>query len=84
MLKNKKVCRFFKNYDIIIPVPIHKNRKLERGYNQSALLAKELASNFKSLQYIDDVLLKKVDNYPFFYSNISMINSNIDFALLSL
>lgn len=64
MLKNKKVCRFFKNYDIIIPVPIHKNRKLERGYNQSALLAKELASNFKSLQYINDVLLKKVDNKP--------------------
>lgn len=64
MLKNKKVCRFLKNYDIIIPVPIHKNRKLERGYNQSALLAKEIASNFKSLQYIDDVLFKKIDNKP--------------------
>lgn len=64
MLKNKKVCRFLKNYDIIIPVPIHKNRKLERGYNQSALLAKKIANNFKSLHYIDDVLLKKVDNKP--------------------
>lgn len=64
MLKNKKVCRFLKNYDIIIPVPIHKNRKLERGYNQSGLLAKEIAKNFKSLHYIDDVLLKKVDNKP--------------------
>ena len=48
MLKNKKVCRFFKNYDIIIPVPIHKNRKLERGYNQSLLIAKEIS---KQTQY---------------------------------
>ena len=29
--------------DLIVPVPLHKNRLRERGYNQSALLAKELS-----------------------------------------
>ncbi len=31
--------------DIICPVPLHWSRYLERGYNQSALLAKDLAKN---------------------------------------
>lgn len=42
ILKNEKACRFLKKYDIIIPVPIHKNRKLKRGYNQSELIAIEI------------------------------------------
>ena len=64
MLKNKKVCGFLQNYDIIIPVPIHNNRKLKRGYNQSELLAKKISVNFKNMQYIKDVLFKKIDNKP--------------------
>ncbi len=28
--------------DFIVPVPLHKERQIERGYNQSALLAREL------------------------------------------
>lgn len=64
MLKNKKICGFLKNYDIIIPVPIHKQRKLERGYNQSALISKEISRKLENLQYIDDVLLKKINNKP--------------------
>lgn len=31
-----------KSYDIIIPVPLHKKRLLERGYNQTELIAKKL------------------------------------------
>ena len=42
MLKNKKLCRFLKNYDIIIPVPLHKKRQLQRGYNQVELIAKKM------------------------------------------
>jgi len=42
ILKNEKKYGFLENYDIIIPVPIHKKRKNERGYNQSCLIAKEL------------------------------------------
>ena len=35
LIKNKKICRFLKSYDIIIPVPIHYNRKLERRNRNS-------------------------------------------------
>ena len=42
ILKNKKVCGFLEKYDIIIPVPIHKKRRLKRGYNQTELIVKEI------------------------------------------
>ncbi len=32
-------CNLKNNYDIILPVPIHKKRKSKRGYNQSELIA---------------------------------------------
>ena len=61
LLNNKKACRFLKNYDIIIPVPIHYNRKISRGYNQSALIAKYLAKKL-IIEYEDNVLLKSKNN----------------------
>ena len=63
LLNNKKACRFLKNYDIIIPVPIHYNRKISRGYNQSALIAKNLAKKL-NIEYEDNVLLKSKNNKP--------------------
>ena len=63
MIKNKKVCRFLKTYDIIIPVPIHYLRKVTRGYNQSAFIAREIAKK-QNLVYCEDVLLKKRNNQP--------------------
>ena len=43
LLNNKKIFEFIKSYDTIIPVPISKERKKTRGYNQSFLLAKEIS-----------------------------------------
>ena len=63
LIKNKKICRFLKSYDIIIPVPIHYNRKVTRGYNQSALIAKEIAKKL-DIEYRENVLYKKVNNRP--------------------
>ena len=63
LIKNKKMCRFLKSYDIIIPVPIHYNRKITRGYNQSALVAKSLAKKL-DIKYEDKILFKKVNNKP--------------------
>ena len=60
LLKNKKICGFLKNYDIIIPVPIHKNKKIKRGYNQTELIAKEISKN-THLKLVKDVLIKKKD-----------------------
>ena len=39
---NKKMFGILKSYDIIISVPLHKKRKLERGYNQTELIANKL------------------------------------------
>ena len=60
ILKNEKICRIIKSYDIIVPVPIHKKRKNERGYNQSELIAKEIAKNIKEIKYQNP--LKKIKN----------------------
>lgn len=58
IIKNKKVYRFLKLYDIIISVPMHKLKKAVRGYNQSELLAKELAKQL-GLELKDNVLIKQ-------------------------
>lgn len=38
----------FNNIDIIIPVPLHKRRMRERGYNQSAMFAEGLADKLNT------------------------------------
>lgn len=58
ILKNEKVCGFFEKYDIMIPVPIHKKRRLKRGYNQTELIAKEICKNV-DLELKTNVLIKQ-------------------------
>lgn len=58
ILKNKKICGFLKKYDIIIPVPISKKRKQRRGYNQSCLIATEIAK-FTNLKCQNRCLIKR-------------------------
>ncbi len=57
LLKNEMFFAIFKSYDTIIPVPISKKRMKERGYNQSALIAREIAKS-TNLEYNDICLLK--------------------------
>lgn len=62
IIKNdKKTLDFIKSYDIIIPVPIHKKRMKTRGYNQSELIARELAKICGNKMYTD-VLIKIKNN----------------------
>lgn len=56
-------CNLKNNYDIILPVPIHKKRKQTRGYNQSELIAKEVAKNV-NVEYSKKVLIKAIDTVP--------------------
>lgn len=63
IIKNEKICRFIKNYDIIIPVPIHRKRYKQRGYNQTELIAKRIAEKL-GITVITDVLVKEVNNKP--------------------
>ena len=63
-IKNKKMCRKIKKYDIIIPVPIHKKRERERGYNQSELIAYKIAEKFQGLKLLTDTLVKNKYTKP--------------------
>ena len=60
---NEKICAQIKKYDIIIPIPISKKRMKQRGYNQSTLIAKNLAKML-NIEYKENVLVKIKDNKP--------------------
>lgn len=63
IFSDKKTCNFIKKYDVIIPVPISKKRKKKRGYNQSELVANELAQKLNQ-DIWTDIIIKKKDNKP--------------------
>jgi ComF family protein len=49
--------------EILVPVPLHRKRLRERGYNQSRLLAQELAK-LTGLPLADDCLIRKRHTPP--------------------
>lgn len=53
---------WFKEIDLIIPVPIHRIKKLSRGYNQSDLIAKGIST--VSQKIVDNKTLKRIRNTP--------------------
>lgn len=64
IVKDKKIYNFLKSYDIIVPVPISKKRKKERGYNQCELIAKDISKKMHTLKLGTDILYKIVNNAP--------------------
>lgn len=54
------VQRFERNIDVVVPVPLHKNRLEERGYNQSEYLAKGIGG-YLGLMVLTDNLQRIVD-----------------------
>ena len=61
ILNKKSAIEFINQYDVIVPVPLHKKRKLERGYNQSELVIKNIS---------------KKETMPIIYSNILIKTKN--------
>lgn len=51
---------FFDKFDLILPVPLHKNRLIIRGYNQSDCLAKGLAESL-SIEWRNDILKRGIE-----------------------
>ncbi len=49
--------------NVLVPVPIHKKRERERGYNQSSLIAREL-SRMTNLPLVEDCLIRKINTPP--------------------
>jgi ComF family protein len=64
------------NIDLIIPVPLHKLKKISRGYNQSFYVAKGIASvtgkpvDQKSIKRIKNTLTQTMMNLPEREANI--------------
>lgn len=58
ILNSKKNIEFIKEYDVLIPVPIHKDRMKIRGYNQSELIAKDLVHGIKDIKLENSVIIK--------------------------
>ena len=63
ILSDGEVCKIIQKYDIILPVPLHKKRFKERGYNQSKLISDILAQKL-GVQTFDDVLVKIKNTLP--------------------
>jgi len=60
LLKDEMLFENLKCYDTIIPVPISKKRRKQRGYNQCELIAKKMAFEL-GINYNDNCLLKVKD-----------------------
>lgn len=52
---------FYDGIDFVIPVPLHKNRMRERGYNQAELLARGI-SDITSIPVLTDALTRTHNN----------------------
>jgi len=55
-LRNLEIIKAF---DVIIPVPLHKKRMKERGYNQVETFAKALSENL-NIAYDDSILVRNI------------------------
>ncbi|MFD1062895.1 ComF family protein [Winogradskyella litorisediminis] len=52
-----KTIKNYKEIDVVVPVPIHKNKRRERGYNQVTKFGKAIAVALNA-DYLEDALLK--------------------------
>ena len=57
-IKDMNFANFISSYDCITSVPLHKKRLHSRGYNQSELIAKEIAKHF-NIPYYSNLLIKQ-------------------------
>lgn len=62
IIRLQNIYDFINKYDFIIPVPIHRKRYNERGYNQSELLAKEIVKKFQNIELKKEILIKIKNN----------------------
>lgn len=69
ILNSSEAVEFIKQYDIIIPVPLHKKRFLERGYNQTKEVAK-IISNKINKNVLNKIKVNEVDERTIGTNNI--------------
>lgn len=57
MGKHAKGSKFFKEIDLIVPIPLHPIKKMKRGYNQAASIGKGV-SDILDIPMREDVIVK--------------------------
>ncbi len=62
--------------DALIPIPLHRRRKTERGYNQAQLLA-ERAGEYLDLPVRSDILVREKNTSPLKYQNPEERQNNL-------
>ena len=65
--------------DIVIPVPLHWTRRLSRGFNQSELIAKQIAKQH-SLSFSSQILIRKERTKPQIGLSMTRRKSNVSNA----
>lgn len=60
IVKNENNYNLLKQYDMIIPVPMHRKKMLKRGYNQTELISEKIAKELK-IQNRPNILKKVVN-----------------------
>lgn len=60
IIKDEKTRELLKQYDMIIPVPMHKKKMQKRGYNQTELVANELEKSL-GIPARKDILSKVIN-----------------------
>jgi len=67
--------------EVVVPVPLHPNREAERGYNQSALLARQLVQQVH-LPMVEDSLQRVRETLPQVGLNVQERRENVRHAFL--
>lgn len=71
------LCKAYERVDVVVPVPLHKNRLRKRGYNQVAKFGQEIAIAL-NIDYVDDVLKRVAPSQTQVFKNRFLRSSAID------
>jgi len=63
LLEGEATRRLLATSDVLVPVPLHPQRLRERGFNQAALVARELGRR-TGVPCCDDALVRRLDTTP--------------------
>lgn len=78
--------QIYSNVDIVIPVPLHKNRIKKRGYNQSSIIGKSLVKHwpFSKKPLLGEVLIRVKDTRTQLNLNKKERKSNVGNAFICI
>lgn len=91
LLGNRLIQEYMNEYDALLPVPIHKAKERERGYNQSFFIAKgvseilQIAPNYKLIKrkiYTQTQTALNTEQRKSNVEDIFEINSKTDLSLI--